>query len=294
MRHTRGAHHCLDAISPLKFKAVRGALPAEEAIMKIGVLVRTIVLLVAFSGWLASEAAEIVYDNSSTYLQADYESANEYGDEVILAGAARIVTEIQLEYYGEFVRNGDELVRLRFYENTGPIWNGIPEYRLPASPPLYEDTFQISTGFQVLVVTVPNIQVPDHFTWTVQFLGISQAANDRAGLLHYHPPSVGQSFDDFWERLPDGWAPLARDDVKNNFGARILAIQGAPQLTITKAGNNVVLSWPQTEGYTLQANTDLRTTNWTVVNQAPVLISGNYQVILPLAGGIQFFRLRST
>jgi hypothetical protein len=261
--------------------------------MKIGVLLGAIGLLVAFSGWRASEAAEIVYDNSATYLEADYESTNEYGDEVILAGTARIVTEIQIEYYGEFVRNGDELVRLRFYENTGPIWNGVPEYRTPASPPLYEDTFQVSTGFQVLVITVPNILVPDHFTWTVQFLGVSQAPNDRAGLLHYNPPTVGQSFDDFWERLPSGWAPLAREDVKNNFGARILAIQGAPKLTITKAGTNVVLSWPPTDGYTLETNTDLRTTNWTVVNQTSVIIGGNSQVILPIGSGGQFFRLRA-
>jgi len=188
------------------------------------------------------------------------------------------------------------LLRLRFYENTGPIWQGHPEYKIPASPPLYEDTFQISTGFQVLVVTVPNILVPDHFTWTVQFLGISQTStNDRAGLLLFDPPSVGQSFDDFWELLPSGWAPLDTQNLKDNFGARILAISGttAPRLTITKSGNNVIISWPTTTGYVLQTTTNLTSNTWTLVTQTPVISGANSQVTLPAGTGIQFFRLRS-
>lgn len=263
--------------------------------MKIGVLIRAAVavLLFALSGWRVG-AADIVYDNSTTYLETDYESTNEYGDEVILEGTSRVVTEIQLEYYADFVRSGDELLRLRFYANTGPIWNGHADYRMPASPPLYEDTFQVSTGFQVLVVTVPNILVPDHFTWTAQFLGISQATTtDRAGLLMFDPPSVGQSFDDFWELLPEGWAPLARTDVKNNFGARILAIPGAPTLTISKSGNNVVISWPTTANFVLQSNANLSTTPWTPVNQTPTIMGSNSQVTLPIGAANLFFRLSS-
>jgi hypothetical protein len=266
--------------------------------MRIGVLVRTIVLVAALCGWRVGFAAEIVYDNSSQYLGTDYETIDEYGDEVSLAGTARIVTEIQIEYYADFIRNGDELLRLRFYANTGPAWEGHTDYPTPASPPLYDDTFQISTGFQVLVVTVPNVLVPDHFTWTVQFLGISQTStNDRAGLLRFDPPTVGQSFDDFWELLPSGWAPLDTDGdaVKDNFGVRILAVSGtaAPTLTITKSGNNVVISWPTTAGYVLQTTANLSSNTWTGVTQTPVINGANSQVTLPAGTGIQFFRLRS-
>jgi hypothetical protein len=267
--------------------------------MKIGVMVRTIVLILTLCGWRAGLAADIVYDNSLTYLNRDYETTDEYGDEVILGGTSRVITEIQIEYYADFVRNGDELLRLRFYQNTGPIWNGNPDYKTPALPPLYEDTFQISTGFQVLVVTVPNILVPDHFTWTVQFLGISQTStNDRAGLLLFDPPTVGQSFDDFWELLPDGWAPFDTegDVVKDNFGARILAVAAtsAPKLIITKSGNNVLISWPTTAGYVLQTTSNLSSNTWTPVNQTPVISGANSQVTLPAGTGIQLFRLRST
>src|SRR5204863_7098877 len=155
-----------------------------------------------------------------------------------LSGMARVITEIQIEYYAEFTAQGDELGRVRFYANTGPFWNGNPDYATPASPPLYEQTFQLATNYQVAVISVPNVLVPDHFTWTVQFLGISQASTgDRAGLLLYDPPTVGQSLSDFWELQPTGWAPLGRDDLKSNFGVRILAVSGPaqPRLSITRS-----------------------------------------------------------
>jgi hypothetical protein len=266
--------------------------------MKFGALVRIVVLSATLCGWRGAVAAEIVYDNSTQYLGSDYETTDEYGDEVILGGTARVLTEIQIEYYAEFVRNGDELLRLRFYENTGPFWMGNPDYPIPAAPPLYEDSFQISTGFQVIVITLPNIRVPNHFTWTVQFLGISQASvNDRAGLLYFDPPAVGHSpGDDFWELLPDGWAALGRDDLIDNFGARILAIEGLspPKLTITKSGSNVVISWPTTTGYVLEAAAELATNAWGLVNQTPVISGANSQVTLPAGTGNRYFRLRSS
>jgi len=263
--------------------------------MKVGQFARLFVLAVAMSVWQAG-AAEIVYDNSTDYLEADYESVDEYGDEVILAGTARIVTEIQLEYYADFVPNGNQLGRLRFYANTGPAWHDNLDYKMPASPPFYEDTFQVITGFQAVAITIPNVVVPDHFTWTVQFLGISQTkTNDRAGLLFYDPPTIGQSFDDFWELLPnEGWSPLARPDVKNNFGARIVAVAAAaPRLTIAKSGNNVVISWPSNVTGTLESNTDLNTTTWTPVAQTPVVNGANFQVTLPIGAGNRFIRLKT-
>src|SRR5215207_4346644 len=83
-----------------------------------------------------SRAADVVYDNSVEFSTFDYEHVDEYGDEVILAGTARAVTEIQIEYYAEFPVQGDELGRVRFYANTGPIWGTNQDYHLPAEPPL--------------------------------------------------------------------------------------------------------------------------------------------------------------
>jgi hypothetical protein len=270
--------------------------------MKMARFVKAFVAVIMVWAWAGVwvGAADIVYDNSTTYLQRDYESTNEFGDEVILAGTARIVTEIQIEYFAQFTPNGTQLGRVRFYANTGPFWRGNPDYPTPASPPLYEQTFALATNYQVAVIEVPNVRVPDDFTWTVQFLGISQSStNDRAGLLRYDPPTIGQSFEDFWELLPppDGWSPLGELNVKYNFGARILAVSSvaaSPSLSITRSGSNVVITWPTASGsFRLESKTSLMNPTWTDVAQTPTVNGSNYQVTLPASSGAMYFRLES-
>lgn len=256
-----------------------------------------IVALAMFAGPASRAAAVIVYDNSTQYSGIDYESVNEAGDEVTLAGTARVVTEIQIEYWADFVAQGDEVGRVRFYANTGPPWNGAPDAPTPAAPPIYEETFQLFTGYQTTVISVPNVVVPDDFTWTVQFLGIAQTSgpvNDRAGLLFYGTPTVGRSLDDFWELTASGWELFFRTDVpKNNFGVRISAI-AAPALKIARSGTNVVISWPSTSaGFVLESKTNLMATTWTPVSTTPTLNGTDYQVTLPAGSGLQFFRLKS-
>jgi hypothetical protein len=247
-----------------------------------------------------SRAADVVYDNSVEFSGSDYEHVDEYGDEVILAGTARAVTEIQIEYYAEFIPQGDELGRVRFYSNTGPTWGTNQDYHLPAEPPLFEQTFQLAQGYQTAIISVPNVVVPDSFTWTVQFLGISQnGTTDRAGLLFYGSATVGASYDDFWQRSPTaGWGPVQvmQAPNKNNFGARILAVAAAPQLrlTITKVGNNLLITWPSGDAsFKLEAKSDLNATTWTQVSPAPTLNGARYEVVVPIGSGNQFFRLRS-
>src|SRR4030095_1943422 len=108
----------------------------------------------------------------------------------------------------------------------------------------------------------------------------------RAGLLFYGVPSVGASFDDFWELLPTGWGPLARDDVpKNNFGARILAVPASRQavLTITRVGNNVLITWPSGDPtLKLEYKTTLNAATWTRITTTPTLNVNRYEVVLPL------------
>ncbi len=54
--------------------------------------------------------------------------------------------------------------------------------------------------------------------------------------------------------------------VTGGFWSLIVVVQtpGAPLLTITPSGENVVISWPSpSTGFSLQQNSDLSTTNWT-------------------------------
>src|ERR1700679_2919179 len=60
-----------------------------------------------------------------------------------------------------------------------------------------------------------------------------------------------------------------------------------PLQTLQLTGNNgVVISWPGTiQGYGLQANANLATTNWVNVTNSVSLSNGQYQVTVPRPAG---------
>src|SRR5262245_57087681 len=75
----------------------------------------------------------VVYETSTNYSGKFNQSLNEYGDEIILFGNKRVITQFQFEYFSAFVPSGDEIARVRFYANTGPAWRGNGDYKTPAS-----------------------------------------------------------------------------------------------------------------------------------------------------------------
>jgi hypothetical protein len=200
-----------------------------------------------------------VFEDSQLFSGVYARTANEYGDEVILAGTARILTKIKFEYAADLFFNGDEKVRLRIYPNSGPAWMGNSDYPLVSERPLWESPyFYIDRGFHTKEIVIPSIKVPDRFTWTVQFYGISMQTgivtpdpgitNDVAGLLFYGLAHIGLTYDDFWERLFGvGWTPVRVGGVyKNNFGAQITAIPEPVLATPSLSVSLVTLS----PGYT--------------------------------------------
>jgi len=65
-----------------------------------------------------------------------------------------------------------------------------------------------------------------------------------------------------------------------------------PQLTITSATGNIILTWPTNfSGFTPQSTTNLASTVWTTNLQPPVVVNGQYEVTNPISGAQQFFRL---
>ena len=72
----------------------------------------------------------------------------------------------------------------------------------------------------------------------------------------------------------------------------------APQLTITRSGTNVILSWPtnvagfDSTGYTLQSAASLvPPAVWSTNSPAPVVIAGQNTVTNPITAGQHFYRL---
>jgi hypothetical protein len=64
------------------------------------------------------------------------------------------------------------------------------------------------------------------------------------------------------------------------------------QLTITRSGENVILTWPlYATGFTLQSTTNLVSPVWTTVSPGPVVIGSENMVINTVTGTQQFYRL---
>jgi hypothetical protein len=67
----------------------------------------------------------------------------------------------------------------------------------------------------------------------------------------------------------------------------------APSLTISlTATNTVLISWPSSfNGFALQQNSNLSTTNWVTLTNTPIPVGSQYQVTMPPPKGNQFYRL---
>jgi hypothetical protein len=71
-----------------------------------------------------------------------------------------------------------------------------------------------------------------------------------------------------------------------------LAPASAPVLTISHAGDSVVVSWPSSAtGFTLQQNTSLATTNWVPTGYSIATADGTNSITITPPAGILFFRL---
>lgn len=189
-------------------------------------------------------AQTLVYDNT-THVRTNlvYKFSREYGDEVFLEAGYRTVSEFAFQYFGDFNptnRVGASAV-VRFYENDGV--DGIPGPKTALMPKtvLWESpSIPLLPGYNLVTLGVPLVEVPDSFTWTVKFSGVTGANQDAAGLVLADPPTVGQplpdgrfgSYWDAWIRddpnREDGWSLInfgfGPNDPKANFYAQIRAV----------------------------------------------------------------------
>lgn len=183
------------------------------------------VILVVLAGLVTPAPAQgeivtsVIYDNTTTKIANIVPCVvREMGDEITLAGTQRIVTDFMFGYYGVFTSDGDETARIRFYANDGP--EGAPDTLLYDS-----GTFPIMPGYeQTHTLTGLFVIVPDTFTWTCQFGGVTQWPDDLAALYLYDPPSVGSSEDYLWKSEGSGWNEWNSTSV-DNLMARVTGVE---------------------------------------------------------------------
>jgi len=147
------------------------------------------------------------------------------GDEVLLAGTARTVTQMRVAVRSQ-VDNVSVRLTLRLFAQDGP--NGAPGTMLYQSETL---SFVANKQWQWATFLIPRIGVPNRFTWTMQFDGgtpwtigmpfsdlvVGSSPNyawvcSAKGVWHKDPPvgSFGETRNDFMAEVTasDG-PPLA-------------------------------------------------------------------------------------
>jgi hypothetical protein len=83
--------------------------------------------------------------------------------------------------------------------------------------------------------------------------------------------------------------------ASGNLQIRAHAAPPPPEMTITRAGANVVIAWPtNSTGFTLYSATNilLPPVNWTVAPPPPKIVKDMYTVTNPIVGTTRYFRLR--
>jgi hypothetical protein len=66
------------------------------------------------------------------------------------------------------------------------------------------------------------------------------------------------------------------------------------QLTVSKVGTNLVISWPASATNCVLESSSCLATGWTAVAASPVTNNQSVSVSVPLAGPQQFFRLKTS
>lgn len=185
-------------------------------------------------------SADLVYDNSVNDIGTRFDPGlNEVGDEILIDGPGRYLTSFAFGYWA--LNNGLDTnpfsgtpeVRVRFYLNDGPDFNG---YATPSSifyestwfalpSPTTRDSLVYSIGSGDLPAGGLFLPVVSNFTWTVQFRGLG--AGDAAGLDIFDPPITGFSYPDYWENVSGSWT-LKTNVVNMNFAARFDAVVPEP------------------------------------------------------------------
>jgi hypothetical protein len=124
-------------------------------------------------------------------------------------------------------------------------------------------------------------------TYTVDWFKIAGGGGTSTGGAYAVSGTIGQ---------PEAGGAMTGGNfsITGGFWSLLAAVQtpGAPLLTITRAGNSVLVSWPNTAGFTLETNGHLNAGAWTSFNATINTTNGINSVTLSPPAGNLFFRLR--
>jgi hypothetical protein len=181
-------------------------------------------------------AQKTVYDNSTKLQGTSYSSTNEFGDQITLSESGDTkITSFQVDYYLNHGASGDETARIFLYANDGQ--DGKPGSLLFDSISV-ANTIPLSRGYDHILFQGLSVSVPQTFTWTIKFGGVDSL--ELAALLLSNPPTVGSSYDDYWENVGGTWITKVAEGTPFNFSAQFSAV---PEPTMLQYGFMAGLAW---------------------------------------------------
>lgn len=206
--------------------------------------------------------AEVVYENTLGATNY-FLFSKEYGDDISLGGSARYVNQISILYgaVGVTASGTAGQYRIRFYANDGSLVRpNVSSTQRPGTLLWTSELLPVissTPNATLATISVPNVLVPDRFTWTVEFYNMAQTPSNGAGLVIANPVTIGAelpgvfspvigSYSDFWVRQTAGndnsWALNLVGNNPVNFYVRVNAVPEPATVALGALGA-VVLVW---------------------------------------------------
>ena len=167
---------------------------------------------------------DTVYDNSTNILPFLVNGIDaEWGDGATLAGTNRCVYSIILALHSLAPGNATCDVTVRIFEGGDDPAANDPRAMLWQSDTF--NSFPISPGLAQYDFEVPNIQVPETVTWTLEISFCD--TESEIGSRFISPPTTGTSQSYLWNHNADGtWESIVFDigGPNSDLGCTILAV----------------------------------------------------------------------
>ena len=138
----------------------------------------------------------------------------------------------------------------------------------------------------ILVLAVFSLRVSAQ-TYSINWYKIAGGGGTSTGGTYSLSGTIGQ---------PDASGAMTGGSysLTGGFWSIIAVVQsaGLPNLIVTRSGNSVIVSWPDTGSYTLQQNGNLSGGSWTTSGYSVTTANGTNSVTITSPVGNLFFRLQ--
>jgi hypothetical protein len=148
--------------------------------------------------------------------------------------------------------------------------------------------FNPPTGYMAIYLN--GVLAGANYNVTIPMSGV-QAVRNIIGADNWPDPGMQGTIDEF--RIYNGALTANEIAATQVLGPNQLLSAASPALSTSASGGSLTLSWPvASAGYTVLTTTNLAAGNWVAAEVPPQIVGSQWQVVLPITGNVQFYRLQ--